>query len=122
MIPDKKHYTLNEILDIFEINKDTFPDIKKPRASIEELEQIIKEVKSIFKTAYRKAALKYHPDHGGNQHDFKIINNLYHFIIKSIKIRRLTREPPTAIFVRTYSYSTTDTTTTTTTTSGFYYT
>jgi len=120
MLPNKKSYTLNEILDIFEINKNTFPDIRKPRSSIEELEQIVKEVKTIFKAAYRKAALKYHPDHGGNQHDFKIINNLYHFIIKSIKIRRITREPPTAIFVRTYSTSTD--TTTSTTYSNFYYT
>lgn len=123
MLPDKKNYTFDEVLAIFEIPKDSVPDIRKPRKSLEELEEVVKELKLVFKVAYRKAALKYHPDHGGNAHDFKVINSLYHFIIKSIKIRRLPAQPPTAFqFIRpvyTFYRYTGGTTSTSTSTSYF---
>lgn len=104
MLPDKKNYTLTEVLQIFELSDKNIPELKK-QGTFEEMEQILKEFKKIFKSAYRKMALKYHPDHGGSDHDFRVINKLYNNIMNT----KVIMNPPPRIFktftvhVRTWS-------------------
>lgn len=110
MLINKKQYNLNDIIVIFELDKENIPDIVNPQP-FEQMKQNLEEFKILLKNQYRKLAKKYHPDHGGNKEDFQVLSNLYNMVIK-LEIKPIQR--PTIIIhggYSYYSYSSTSTTT-----------
>lgn len=104
MLPDKKTYSISEVLQIFELSWNDIPDIRKQYPSVQIAQKVMDEFKIILKKQYRKIAFKYHPDHGGNEDDFKVIQRVYETVLKSCKVIPLQRRRPTMVVRRYYYY------------------
>lgn len=111
MLPDKNSYSINEFLNIFDIDKKDFEPLTKMHKNVTAAQKAVDEFKMILKSKYRKAALKYHPDHGGSKEDFQVINKMYQSMMKSVKV---IKQPPVQYMRMYYHYSGSATSSTTT--------
>ena len=84
----------NHKLSILGLTLNDLPDLETPASYKIIVEQAI-VAKKVLKSAYRKEALKNHPDVGGNAEDMKKINAAYKELIKAIKVIRV--PPPRPI-------------------------
>ena len=115
MLPDKKMYSNIDIAKIFEMDVNIFNKIAGSKfRTFQEGKRAINEFHKEIKIAYRKIVKKYHPDHGGNENDFKVIQRIYEALMK-IDIKPISR--PKYVFMNFSSNNYTDSTTTSTTTS-----
>jgi len=94
-----KQMSIQEALSYFELNVANVPNLSNNQ-SIALAHKNLAKFKEIIKKAYRKAALKNHPDTGGDEERMKIINELY---ISFMNLKVIPRAP-TPVFVRTYRY------------------
>jgi hypothetical protein len=105
--------SIKQVLEIFEIDPATMPDITTPTSDRELMEKNTKEFRDKLKSAYRKLAMKHHPDlvnqpgYNGDPEKFKKITEIYDFCQKNIRVVNIPRKPsfgPT-IIIRTYRTS-----------------
>jgi hypothetical protein len=115
----KKKLSLDEALSYFDLTPEEMPDLL-PERSFEKMNKKLKQFKYRIKKAYRKVVFKYHPDHGGDEEQMKILNELYNIFMKQLKIVSI---PPQSTIIMYYSnkYYSGTSTTYTDTSSNFYY-
>ena len=106
--------SLLQLCELFEIDIKTMPDMRPAPMPI--MEKRLEELKTIFKHAYRKLAIKYHPDKGANEKQvehFKKITSVYKDISK-LKVMPLPKPRPVmrTVIIRTGGYGGTTSSTT----------
>ena len=93
---------LVQLCRLFEIDVKQIPDMKP--APMPVMEKKIEEFKAAFKKAYRKLAVKYHPDKGASEKEvehFKKITSVYKDLQK-LKVVPLPRpRPRRTVIIRT---------------------
>lgn len=92
-----KQMSMQKALSYFELNIANIPNIGNNQ-SINSMHKNLAKFKEVIKKAYRKAALKNHPDVGGDEERMKIINQLY----ISFMNLKVIPAAPSPVFVRTY--------------------
>jgi hypothetical protein len=110
-----KKIHIYEVLELFGLDKEDLPEATP--APVPVMEKRLDEFKEKLKKAYRKKAHEYHPDKGGDEEKFRLLNNLYHDLIKNLRITPVRRPQPVVRVVRVYSSGTSTSTTTGWTTS-----
>jgi preprotein translocase subunit Sec63 len=89
--------SIKQVLEIFEIDPATMPDITTPTSDRELMEKNTKEFRDKLKSAYRKLAMKHHPDlanqpgYNGDPEKFKKITEIYDFCQKNIRVVNVQR-------------------------------
>lgn len=111
---------LAKLCQLFEINIKELPDMKPGPMPV--MEKKLEELKVIFKKAYRKLAVKYHPDKGASEKEiehFKLITSVYKDFQK-LEVTPMPRPRPIrrTVIIRTASFG--GTTTSSSTTGGGY--
>lgn len=101
--PIKEQYDLNELIIVFEMPKPLVEMLIKKYPGPPEAEVAMKEFKSQFKSLYRKAAFKYHPDKPeGSKEKMQVVNKMYSVMMKSL---RIINKPPQPQYVKVKVYS-----------------
>lgn len=119
MLPDKRKYSIQEIFDIFEIDRKHIEMVNRPHRDMQAAQKACDELKEMFHKQYRKLSLKYHPDQGGDENDFKTLNRLYDFMKKQMIVRPLRPQPVVQYsYIRVYTSVSVGTTSSTSTTTG----
>lgn len=107
--------TLEQAFDIIELeDKSILAKMKNPSLSFEEATKVVEELHTTVNKQRKKMAKKYHPDKGGDEEKFKIINDTCDKLLK-IKVERRPMIQPMTIIIRSSVYYESSTTTSSTT-------
>ena len=109
-----KQMPIQDALSYFDLNVANLPNLGNNQ-SIALLNKNLIKFKEIIKKAYRRVALKNHPDVGGDQERMKLINELY----GSFMSMKIVPSTPMPVYVRTRRYYSYTNTTTSSTTAGW---
>lgn len=99
-LPDKRNYNLVDMGRIFEFDHRQWSHLARNTRTAAEKQKQIDEFQDFIKKRYRKLVMKYHPDHGGDQRDFQVLQKVYE-MIQALKVQPV--RPPNYVTVRVYT-------------------
>jgi len=97
-LPDKRNYTLDDLGQIFEFDPRQWVHLGQPTRTLKEKQDQINAFKEFIRKRYRKLVMKHHPDKGGDQRDFQVLQRVYE-TVQAMKVRPI-RQPH---YVRVYT-------------------
>lgn len=113
---------LNEAMEILGLVPEDFKAVKQAR-DINEAREVLRLLKDKARRGFRRAALKIHPDHGGDEALFKRVNAVLEHIV-GLELRPAPRPVPMRrsvmhVVFRGAPFASTTASTTSTTTAGW---